>query len=383
MAKVFGGFNTANTITFDDGNADLIEGVSEAALQQVIEKVDERQDFTEATLVSLKEKTSYYHNPVRGVLNTTSPPLNLNPGDRYIDTEDPTIIKTVGGQDEEFRNGAMVRELNSDRLWSYSEGKLVQYLPSKTPIYFALNLTSNLRLREIIPLTIEEHKYYPIILDRLVYPPLIGEVDLASGTYSVKDNIGVHVDFALNFKPHKYAPRPKGYLVWLENNYRDNTWSELVTVGDLADSYFKVRSHNLNIRYNNKYLLAIKTDYEFGIEDIILATDTYLNVGVKDDRVEVALQNNRQPLSPLIKNIVYENNGDTNFDVTYTLERLKESANFKSLTVSLKDSQGREIQTADALSNVDGNGNYKITFTNIAGFENMQPKKYYLQMDYA
>lgn len=52
--------NKADSIVFDDSNADLIEGVSEAVLQDVIEKLDERLDKVGFVKEKLTENRKYF-----------------------------------------------------------------------------------------------------------------------------------------------------------------------------------------------------------------------------------------------------------------------------------------------------------------------------------
>ncbi|MDJ0594421.1 MAG: hypothetical protein QNJ72_31340 [Pleurocapsa sp. MO_226.B13] len=89
----------ADKITFDDTNADLVEGVSEAALQTVIEKLDERLDTGE-------QRDRYFVEPIVGVFDTT--PTGLNSGDRYILNSQPNAIQVFNGSSEEFIENAIV-----------------------------------------------------------------------------------------------------------------------------------------------------------------------------------------------------------------------------------------------------------------------------------
>lgn len=93
-----GGAADSNSIQVSDNVADLLNGDS-GSLQEFIEAIDSKLDRSE-------ESDRYYAQPILGIFANNFP---SNPGDRYINTSDPTQIIVVGSQAENFPNGAAAR----------------------------------------------------------------------------------------------------------------------------------------------------------------------------------------------------------------------------------------------------------------------------------
>ena len=334
--------------------------------------------------------SAYFIDPVNGVIETPSDlPGTVVNGDRYLIKTPPSIQFGKDGAwknqefiagSTEFPDGATVVELNSDRLWKRQGANFIYYLPPTEVEYFEWGLFQDLPLSDVTP----DGLIYPLPLDKLVFPALLGEVDLTNGWYVPSKSIASHIDISLDFKEHIIEPVPYIALFWRRTNDNGSTWENaLVVLETKGKDGFFARSHNIDFEIGYSYQPCLEFSVAPTIEDILLADNTLISSGAKNSATIQAIANLDEPLRPVVSNFTTSNQNANLIDLQYQVSILPESKNLQSLQVSLfANNVLVEAQPAVG-SGINAGDSVTFNFVGIDMFLTGNLNDFSLEVDYA
>lgn len=380
--SLVGGYKTASNTFVDDSATQIADGLTEEALQRIIDETDRRQDADEAT----HYRPENIQSEVAAVSGTTPDGWHLfiNSGE----AEHNNLVQVVGGaitKNYPPKKGDRIviageNEKRFDGL-RWSSILASNNLPLVVRAGIAADIDLSVEISHDVTLFGNTYKAYPINFNNLL------DATISRGNWggeyyqaAVKESFIPYV--SVNFAPHLEEVNPVSYLV-IEESTDYSTWSvsQILAYCDRDGGFFN-RSAIVDMAAGRYYRVAALLAFEPTAEDVILADGTQFNLGRNDQELIDSLTQANLILPAIVgdQTITAQN---TNFvDIRYPITIQSLSAQPTQVVLNLYEAGNpTALNTETVTSGINPGITFNFDSPGIDGFNGATPKDFYVKAE--